>query len=229
MKIEFCIESEAAAKAAQKHSAHRIELCRSLDKDGLTPTIDLIKSCKAVYKGEIHMMIRPKEGDFHYNENELIQMKKEIKLAHQFNLKGVVFGLLLKNGNLDIAKTKVLHKYAKKFNLETTFHRAFDHCKKPLDAINQLIDIGVDRLLTSGQKEKAINGINLIEELIDLSKKRIQIMAGSGIDEKNVMQFSAINVDAVHFSIHNKNTMDSNLNYINEKKIIAIIKQINSQ
>ena len=229
MKIEFCIESAVAAKAAQKHGAHRIELCSSLNKDGLTPTIELIKNCKAVYKGEIHIMIRPKEGDFHYNQNEIIQMKTEIKLAHQFNLKGVVFGLLLKNGDIDTNNTKTLHEYAKEFNLETTFHRAFDHCKNPVDNLNQLINIGVDRLLTSGQKEKAINGINLIEELIHLSKKRIQIMAGSGIDEENVMKFSAINVDAVHFSIHNKEVKASDLNYINEKKINSILRKLNSQ
>lgn len=226
MKIEFCIESVAAAKAAQEKGAHRIELCKSLDKDGLTPSIDLIKACKAIYDGEIHIMIRPKEGDFCYSKSDLIQMKKEIKLAHLYNIKGVVFGVLLKNGNIDTENAKALHEYAKGFNLETTFHRAFDHCKNPLTAINQLIDIGFDRLLTSGQKEKAINGINLINELILISKKQIQIMAGSGINENNVMQFLTIGVDAVHFSIHNKKFKETSLNYINEKKINSILKQL---
>ena len=106
MKIEFCIESVAAAQAAQEKGAHRIELCKSLDKDGLTPSIDLIKACQAIYDGEIHMMIRPKEGDFCYSKSDLIQMKKEIKLAHLYNIKGVVFGVLLKNGNIDTEMQK---------------------------------------------------------------------------------------------------------------------------
>ena len=159
MKIEFCIETETAAKAAQKFGADRIELCQSLDKDGLTPTLDLIKRCKSVYKGEIHIMVRPREGNFIYSNEEIIQMKKEIKLAHQLNLKGVVFGLLLKNGELDTLQSKNLHNYAKSFKLETTFHRAFDYCKNPKNSFNKLIEIGFDRLLTSGQKEKSFSAI----------------------------------------------------------------------
>ena len=226
MKIEFCIETETAAKAAQKFGADRIELCQSLDKDGLTPSLDLIKRCKSVYHGEIHIMVRPREGNFIYSNEEIIQMKKEIKLAHQLNLKGVVFGLLLKNGELDTLQSKKLHNYAKSFKLETTFHRAFDNCKNPKNAFNKLIEIGFDRLLTSGQKEKAINGIELIKELKLISKNEIEIMAGSGVDEKNASAFSLIKLDAVHFSIHNKDVKESSTKYINEKKISAIMEKL---
>ena len=173
MKIEFCIESAVAAKAAQKHGAHRIELCSSLNKDGLTPTIELIKNCKAVYKGEIHIMIRPKEGDFHYNQNEIIQMKTEIKLAHQFNLKGVVFGLLLKNGDIDTNNTKTLHEYAKEFNLELIYVEINSFQGGSIVRVAQFINgpYGIDGSVTRLIEYEKLNKFNKLEKITSFSTK----------------------------------------------------------
>ena len=228
MKIEFCIESVKGAKAAQKHNAHRIELCSNLDKDGLTPSKDLITQCTWFFSGETHIMVRPREGDFVYNLREITQMKNEITLAKKLNVKGVVFGVLTKENSVDLKANLSLITHAKQLGLTTTFHRAFDVCKNPFKTLDQLIDLKFDRILSSGQKDKAQEGINLLYELKLRAKNKIEIMAGSGINEHNAHLFNTM-VDAIHFTVHNKNKKQENADYINTKKIEKIKSMINLQ
>ena len=116
MKIEFCIENVQSALAAAKHKADTVELCSDLNQDGLTPSLELIKNCKKVYHGEIHMMIRPRAGDFNYNQAELNLMKASIITAHKNNVSGVVFGILNQEKAVDIEKNKYLLSISKKLN-----------------------------------------------------------------------------------------------------------------
>ena len=223
MKIEFCIESIDGAKAAEKWNADRIEICSELSKDGLSPGEELIKLCLSNFNGESHVMIRPKAGSFCYTKEEIIQMKKEITAAFYLNAHGVVFGILNAKGEIDIPSNKLLCNHAKILGLKSTFHRAFDQLLDPLKSLEELIEIGFNTLLTSGQKDKAIEGISIIEELVNLSKNRIEIMAGSGIDHTNLIALKNSGVHAAHFSVDNKS--DHTINNDKIEKIMRLISQ----
>ena len=223
MKIEFCIESIDGAKAAEKWNADRVEICSELSKDGLSPGEELIKLCLSNFNGESHIMIRPKAGSFCYTKEEIIQMKKEITAAFHLNAHGVVFGILNSKGEIDIPSNKLLCNHAEILGLKSTFHRAFDQLLDPLKSLEKLIEIGFNTLLTSGQKEKAIEGISIIEELVNLSKNRIEIMAGSGIDHTNLLTIKNTGVHVAHFSVHNKS--DHTINNDKIEKIMRLISQ----
>ena len=221
MIVEFCIESIEGAKAAEKWNADRIEICSELAKDGLSPDQDLIKGCIANFKGDSHVMIRPKAGSFCYTKEEIIQMKNEITDAFHLNAKGVVFGLLNSNNQIDIPANKLLFNHAKILGLDCTFHRAFDQLADPFNSLEQIIEIGFNTILTSGQKDNAIEGISTIEQLVKISNGRIEIMAGSGIDHTNLIAIKNTGVHAAHFSIHNKN--DHKINNDKIEKIMRLI------
>ena len=221
MIVEFCIESIEGAKAAEKWEADRIEICSELAKDGLSPNQDLIKGCITNFKGDSHVMIRPKAGSFCYTKEEIIQMKNEITDAFHLNAKGVVFGLLNSNNQIDIPANKLLFNHAKILGLDCTFHRAFDQLADPFNSLEQIIEIGFNTILTSGQKDNAIEGISTIEQLVKISNGRIEIMAGSGIDHTNLIAIKNTGVHAAHFSIHNKN--DHKINNDKIEKIMRLI------
>ena len=227
MKIEFCIENIQSALAAAKHKADTVELCSDLNQDGLTPSLELIKNCKKVYHGEIHMMIRPRAGDFNYNKAELNLMKASIITAHKNNVSGVVFGILNQEKAVDIEKNKYLLSISKKLNLKTTFHRAFDSCNHPINNFNAITKLGFNRILTSGHENKAIDGLGLIKTLIKKNESSTQIIAGSGINQNNIAHFCNIGLDGIHFTIHNKNKIAADLKYIDQKKIEGVLTFIN--
>ncbi len=221
MKIEFCIESREGVLAAQKWNADRIELCKELENDGLTPDQDLIEQSLSNFNGETHIMIRPKDGSFCYTKEEIIQMKNDITNAYHLKVSGVVFGILNSKDQIDIPSNKLLINHAKMLGLKSTFHRAFDQVSDPLKSIEEIITLGFNRILTSGQKKTALEGVSLIEQLVLQSNDRIEIMAGGGINHSNVIAIKNTGVHAVHFSIHDKET-----NLINEDKIANILDLI---
>ena len=221
MKIEFCIESKEGALAAQKWNADRIEICNKLEKDGLTPDQNLIKQCLSNFNGKSFIMIRPKDGSFCYTKEEIIQMKNDITEAYHLKVSGVVFGILNSKGQVAHPSNKLLVNHAKMLGLRTTFHRAFDQVSDPFSSMEEIILLGFNRILTSGQKSTAIEGISLIKELVERSKGRIEIMAGGGIDNSNVVPLKNTGVHAVHFSIHEKETT-----LIDEIKITQIMNLI---
>lgn len=227
MTFEICTDAYLQASFLKKHNIKRVELCSALSIGGLTPSIPMAKMFTDHVEFETHVMIRPREGDFCYSELEIDLMQHEIHLLAKQGIKGIVLGCLTNQRNVDSTKTEKLVTLAKTHNLEVTFHRAFDHVLSPFDALDILIDLKVDRLLTSGLKDKAINGIELIKELVIKSDKRIQIMAGSGIDENNAKRLAATGVDALHFSSH-KTVANSDFNMGNKKildenKIVSIV------
>ncbi len=186
MKLEICVDSMESAIIAQEAGADRIELCSCLDCGGLTPSLGAITSAKNLLTIPIHVLIRPRIGDFCYSDLEFQQMLRDVRLAKDTKTEGVVFGILTPEGNVDIFRTGLLIEAARP--LRVTFHRAFDFCADPLQAMEELISLGVDRILTSGQKNTAIEGSALLKELIQQADNRIIIMPGAGINSQNLLE-----------------------------------------
>ena len=191
MIIEVCAESYEYALKAEKAGANRIELCKDLHLDGLTPDYESAKKTIDSLNIPVFILIRPREGDFIYSNEEFELMKRDIIKFKEMGCKGIVSGVLNDDNSIDVKRTKDLIELSRP--LEFTFHRAFDIVSDPLKEIENLIRMGVDRILTSGQKNKAIEGLYLLEKLNNISKKRIVIMPGSGISNTNFKKFNSFN------------------------------------
>ena len=191
MIIEFCAESYEYAMKAEKAGADRIELCKDLHLDGLTPDYKSAKRTIDTLNIPVFVLIRPRKGDFMYSDEEFELMKQDILKFKEMGCKGIVSGVLNDDNSIDIKRTKKLVELSRP--LEFTFHRAFDVVSDPLEEIENLIRLGVNRILTSGQKEKAIDGLVLLEQLKRISNNRILIMPGSGISNMNFMKFNSFN------------------------------------
>ena len=191
MIIEVCAESYEHALKAEKAGADRIELCKDLHLDGLTPDYESAKKTIDSLNIPVYILIRPIEGDFIYSNEEFELMKMDIIKFKEMGCKGIVSGVLNDDNSIDIERTKELVELSRP--LEFTFHRAFDLVSDPFEEIENLIEIGVTRILTSGQKHKAIEGLELLEEFKNFSKNRILIMPGSGISNMNFMKFNTFN------------------------------------
>ena len=225
MKLEACIETLAEVKAAVNHGLNRVELCSALDLGGLTPSAALIQESAKII--ETHVMIRPRAGDFVYEDEEIKLMQADIQRAQHFGATGVVFGCLNDFNQVDEDKNKRLVNTAKKAGLQCTFHRAFDFVFDMDEALELIVDLGFQRILTSGGQATAINGLNQIMKLITQANGRIEIMAGSGINAENIKTIEAAGVDAAHFSIRKKQNRMASLNMgtqyeVDEKKILNI-------
>ena len=214
MILEVCANSYESAINAEKGGAHRIELCENLAVGGLTPNFDLAKKVISELNIPVFILIRPRKGDFNYSHEEFEQIKKDIILFKKIGCKGIVSGILTKDKNIDIKRTRELIELSRP--LEFTFHRAFDEVSNPIDGLCQLIEIKANRLLTSGQKNTAIDGIELIKKLIKISNKKIIIMPGSGINSTNILEFINLNTDEIHGSFSNNLNSNQSLSDINE-------------
>ena len=199
MIIEVCAESYEYAVKAEKAGADRIELCKDLHLDGLTPDYESAKRTIDTLDIPVFILIRPRGGDFIYSHEEFELMKRDILKFKKMGCKGIVSGVLNDDNTIDIKKTKELVELSRP--LEFTFHRAFDKVNNPLNEIENLIELGIDRVLTSGQKEKAIDGLVLLKQLNSISKNRIKIMPGSGINKSNIVNF--VNFEEIHGSFKN--------------------------
>ena len=202
MKLEACIETIAEARIAAKSNLDRAELCTALDLGGLTPSIALTKACSEYL--EIHAMVRPRQGNFNYSPVEVNLMQQEIRALLQAGATGVVFGCLTPEHEIDLESTKSLISKAKALELCTTFHRAFDFIPNKPEALETLIELGFNRILTSGGMATAEEGAEEIKTLVKQASGRIEIMAGSGVNSQNIPLFNSIGVDAVHFSIRKR-------------------------
>ncbi|MFT5231735.1 MAG: copper homeostasis protein [Planctomycetota bacterium] len=201
MKIEICANSFASALAAQNAGADRIELCSQLSVGGLTPSYGLITKVKEELTIPIHVLIRPRAGDFKYTKYELDIMIRDIKFCKDLGCAGVVSGVLKKDTSLDASATKQLMQAAG--NLEFTFHRAFDLVPNASETLRVLEQLGVTRILSSGQKSKAIDGIETLKILLKISEG-IQLMPGSGINTDNALNFKEAGFEMIHFSAISK-------------------------
>jgi copper homeostasis protein len=181
--VEVCVDSVASAVAAQRGGAARIELCGSLIDGGTTPSAGLIEMTRSAISADLHVMIRPRAGDFCYDPDEFETMRRDIALARQLGANGVVLGILNVNGNVDVARTRRLANEARP--LSVTFHRAFDMTADLFRAMDDVCAAGVDRVLTSGGESTSLLGQDTILQLVKKARGRIVIMPGSGIKPEN--------------------------------------------
>jgi copper homeostasis protein len=198
IKTEVCIkcddlfEMKKAVNSAYSAGASTVELCAAMHLDGLTPSPEFIVAARKEfrYRAGLMVMIRPREGGFYYSDKELIVMEKQIINAAKLGADGVVFGVLDAKNNIDSAGLKSIMEVCKKYNLTTTFHRAFDALTNPLKSVDLLIELGVDRILTSGtgwlSGKNALEGVAKLKQIIEAAKGRIEIVIGGGINSGNV-------------------------------------------
>ncbi|MFC6996937.1 copper homeostasis protein CutC [Rufibacter roseus] len=184
--LEVCIDSVQSAITAQEAGAARVELCDNLVEGGTTPSAGMIQLCRQHLHIPLHVLIRPRRGDFLYTPLEFAVMKKDIAVAKELGVDGVVLGVLLPDGNIDIPRIQELMQLA--YPLSVTFHRAFDLTPDPFKALDDLLALGVQRLLTSGQQATAPEGAQLIAELQKTVGEQLIIMPGGGINEQNIHQ-----------------------------------------
>ncbi len=187
--LEVCVDSFASAFNAQQGGAARIELCSSLSEGGLTPSYGLIEVVRQQLSIDVFVLIRPRRGDFLYRREELEIIKKDIAAAKRLGANGVVLGVLKKDGRVDVEQMQQLIALA--HPLPITFHRAFDVTPDPYQALDDLLQLGIPRLLTSGQQATALQGAGLICKLIQQAGKSMVIMPGSGVDEGNITTLMA--------------------------------------
>ena len=182
--IEIATSDFLTTKSAVEGGADRIELCANLAEGGTTPSYAHIKKCREAFAIALFPIIRPRGGDFLYTKDEFEIMKNDIKLCKELGCEGLVIGLLNMDGTIDMTRTSELIELA--YPLEVTFHRAFDRCKDPFAALEELIEIGCHRILTSGQKPTVSEGVDLITELNKKADDRIIILPGSGVRKDNI-------------------------------------------
>ena len=218
MILEACISTIDGLKAAEKFGINRVEICKDLHLEGLTPSTKLQLSANAIYNGLRYVMIRPHNNGFEYNQKEIKKMKKSIETAKENGAYGVVFGVL-NNNKIDFKNNEELMNISKDLNLKCTFHKAFDLCDNIQKSLLELSEIGFDWVLTSGKEKNAELGLNNLKNLASIKNKKIKILAGGGISEKNCEKFLDIGLDGIHFSIDKSKKID-------EYKIISILEKI---
>jgi len=199
MTIEIVVYNIESALRAQEGGADRIELCDNPGEGGTTPSFGTIESVRQNVNLDVFVMIRPRGGDFHYSNYEFHCMKRDIDQCQKLSADGVVFGILNADGTLDKKRCKELIDRARP--MKVTCHRAFDMTRDPFQALEDCIEVGFDRILTSGHQTAASKGTLLIAELIKKANSRIAIMPGSGVNEETVEKIvSETGAKEIHFS-----------------------------
>ena len=197
--FEVCANSLQSAVAAEAGGADRIELCAQLEAGGITPSAATIKMTAAQLHIPIYILIRPRSGNFLYDAYDFAVMKEDILMAKSLGASGMVLGLLTADGDVDVERTSALVQLARP--MKVTFHRAFDRARNPLTALEDVIKTGADRSLTSGQAASAYLGMDLLKDLMAQAGDRITILAGAGINPKNVLEIiKGTGVTEVHAS-----------------------------
>jgi copper homeostasis protein len=227
MKLEICANSYQSALNAQKAGAHRIELCSELSVGGITPSYGLIKQVIDTLSIAVFVLIRPRSGNFTYSEEEFDIMKHDIQLCKNLGCAGIVSGVLNKDNTIDIERTQELIELSKP--LEFTFHRAFDCVENPQEALEQLINLGVERVLTSGLEASAEKGLELLKQLKEHVNGRITILPGSGINLQNAKLFKDAGFLEIHLSaskVVKNNSKSSMFDEIQKESNIETIKII---
>ena len=186
--LEACVGCYKEAKKAELQGADRIELCDNLGEGGTTPSYGTIYLATQNINIPIAVIIRPRGGDFVYSNDEFEIMKKDIVICKELGVETVVFGILNKENKIDIERTKELIDLAS--GLKVTFHMAFDEIDDKFEALNQLISMNVDRVLTKGCKTCALDGKNTLKNLVEKSDNRITILVGGGVTYKNYKELS---------------------------------------
>lgn len=211
-KVENCANSVDSCVEAQKGGAYRVELCAGIPEGGTTPSYGEIAMARELLQIKLHVIIRPRGGDFLYSPVEKQIMLKDIETARKLGVDGVVVGCLTPEGEIDMPFLREMVDAAG--DCSVTFHRAFDMCREPYRAMEQIIEAGCDRILTSGQQPTAEMGIPLLKRLVKMADGRIIIMPGCGVNEKNIRKI-AEETEAAEFHFSARETKPSGMVYRN--------------
>ena len=214
--VEAAVESLESALAAERAGADRIELCVNLDDGGTIPSTGLTAAVVEGTRLPVFILIRPRAGDFVYTDDEIDLMSRDIETTGIIGVAGIVTGALTSDYSVDVEQTRALVKAAA--GLPVTFHRAFDSARNKADALEQLIDLGVTRVLTSGGAATALEGVDVIRTLVDQARDRITIIAGGGIREHNVSDVIArTGAREVHTRFVGEGPMQDLVNVVKKK------------
>lgn len=244
IKIEVCAASVQSALTAQLAGAHRVELCSSLELGGITPSASTIEKTREILDIEVYVLIRPRPGDFFYSSLEFDVIKRDIlfcknvKTTDGKKVDGVVIGILQKDGQVDVERTKELVELAAP--MKVTFHRAFDRAIDPFLSLEKVIETGAHRILTSGQFANVFEGRFILKELVEKAGDRISIMPGAGVNAQNIFEL-AKSTRAKEFHLSGKSEIKSKMTFENPnfdfsendfaetdlKKIMDTIKMVN--
>jgi copper homeostasis protein len=211
--IEIATSDFLTTKSAVTGGADRIELCSNLAEGGVTPSYGLIMQCREAFDTLLYPIIRPRGGDFLYTDEEFEIMLHDVKLCKQLGCDGIVTGLLKKEGNIDKERTKILAEAA--YPMGVTFHRAFDRCRDPFAGMEDIIAAGCERILTSGQKPIAPEGVQLIADLYNAADHRIIIMPGSGVRKENIKML-ADKTGCIEFHSSLRGKIKSKMDFIHD-------------
>lgn len=211
--VEVCANGVESCLAAQEGGADRVELCAAIPEGGTTPSYGEIKVARRVLTTtRLHVIIRPRGGDFLYSDLEVERMAADIAVCRDLGVDGVVFGCLNADGSLDVERNRYLMECSR--GMSVTLHRAFDRTADPMQALETAIDLGFDRILTSGQQPKAIQGAALLARLQRRAAGRIILMAGSGVTEQNIRSLAdTTGLHEFHFSA--REPQPSAMEYVN--------------
>ncbi|WP_114786469.1 copper homeostasis protein CutC [Vibrio tetraodonis] len=208
--VEVCIDNLESLHNAIEGGATRIELCSSLALGGLTPSYGMMKQAAKLSNIPVFAMIRPRQGDFLYDQADIESMLMDIEAAAHAGMNGVVFGVLNSEGHVNMEHSRRLFNKAKHYELEVTFHRAIDQCVDYRQAINDIAELGCERVLTSGLSANVEQGLDTLCDMAKLAKGRLTIIAGSGLNADNVNTIvDKAQITEVHLS--GKSTRDSKM------------------
>ncbi len=223
MLIEVCASSLQSAINAQAGGAGRVELCDNLYEGGTTPSPATLLLTRKKLRIKLHVLIRPRGGDFLYSDLEFEIIKKDIEFCKEIGCDGVVIGFLNADGTIDTEKTAEAIKIARPMSV--TFHRAFDMTRDPIEAVDQLINLGIDQLLTAGQNNKAPDGKELIAELVKRAGDKMIIMPGSGINKENICMMQEF-TGATEFHLTGQVQAESKMHYRKKGIFLGGLKEI---
>lgn len=211
--LEACVDSVESALAAARGGASRLELCGSLVIGGTTPNPWLFQEIRKHTDIRIHVLIRPRFGDFCYTNEEFVLIREAVKEFRKLGAEGVVIGCLKPDGTMNMEQMKILMEEAE--GMSVTLHRAFDVCADPYETMEQAISLGIDTILTSGQKNVCTLGTDLLRELVEKSAGRIKIQVGSGVNAAVIREIYP-KTGATAFHMSGKKTLDSEMKYRKE-------------
>lgn len=194
--VEVCCVSSADVREAAEGGAGRVELCENLEVGGVTPSRELLEEVMRVSPIPVNVLVRPRGGDFVFSPEEEAAMVRDIRMCKELGVNGVVIGALRADADIDVEMTARLVEEARP--LSVTFHRAFDCCRDPFAALEEIISIGCDRILTSGQKDSSYDGRELLARLVEAAAGRIVIMPGGGVRVSNISEIEEV-TKAVEF------------------------------
>ncbi len=213
LELEVIAFDLTSCTIAEKNGADRIELCANPHEGGTTPSIGMIETARKITSIQLFPIIRPRGGDFLYTDHEFQSMIRDIKACKELGCDGVVIGMLQSNGSIDMKRTAELIHHAK--GMQITFHRAFDRVQNPIVALSQLIELGCDRVLTSGLHPTAPEGSDVLRELVSFSSNRIKIMVGSGVKSENIESL-ALKTQAPAYHASARKSISSSMTFENQ-------------